>query len=415
MKILHITHNLRGGAGKNLLRHHQSLLDTGVESRILVGEKVRASSSVQSLSFPRGRKRYRDACGGKLELLLGDNPLLNNGLRRLEDHPWVKWADVVELRQIHGGGMPPWLPLSEIRNLGNFRPLIWRLSDMWALTGYCAYSFECDRWKRSCGRCPQLREADRSRAELRAPKWDSSRFQLARKRFNYGSTPMTVVSPSRWLDSIVQQSFLGEHKRRVIPIGVDAMIYERSRAKCRKKLGLDANALALLAVFPNPGNYRKGYDLAMKVINRLKDKMENSVLVTVSKKPIAASACSFPIIEAGFHEDDESMAEVYRACDILIFPSRVDNSSQVLVEAGISGLAIAAFDVGGNSEYISESCRGFMAKPEDVEGMRGAISEMTADSARLRRIQESTRREVSERFALENQTQAFCHLYREVC
>lgn len=418
MKILHISHNLRGGAGKNLMRHHEALLEVGVESRVLIAEKHKGSDHIQSLSaFDWPRVSFESLftkLGNRLEPLLGDTNFLNRGMKCLDAHPWMKWADIVEFRQIHSGGNRPYLPLEAIGELSRKRPVIWRLSDMWALTGFCAYSYECDRWKRGCGNCPQLSDTGKYRAELRIPQWDSSRLQWKRKRRSYGNAAITVVSPSQWMDTNVGESFLRKLRRRVIPIGVDELVYRKDRVACRAKLGLPCDAIALLAILPNPNNHRKGYDLAMKVVERLNSRIENLVLVVASSKPIDPSKCLLPLVEVGFQEGDDAMAEVYGACDILLFSSRADNSSQVLVEAGMSGLAVAAFDAAGNAEYLSNACKKRMAPAEDVDAMCQAIEDMASDSELLGRIQVETRQEMTNRFGLARQTAAFKSLYEEV-
>ncbi|MCH6255228.1 glycosyltransferase [Puniceicoccaceae bacterium K14] len=418
MKVLHISHNLRGGAGKNLRRHHESLLDCGIDSRILIGEKWEESSRIRSLITHGWRSPFgenlSEKMGNRLLPMIGDNPFLNRRFLELEKHPWVEWADIVEIRQVHSGGKRPYLPLGIIGKIARRKPLVWRLSDMWAFTGYCSYSYECERWQSGCGSCPQLSEGGRFRAELKIPEKDSSRYQWNRKRKAYSSFPLTVVSPSRWMDSMVGRSFLGEQKRRIIPIGVEEGVYRQNREACRKRLGLEDDSIALLAILPNPNNHRKGYDLAIKVVKLLEQASDKLRLVVVSSKPIDCSFTTLPVIEAGFRSSDESLAEVYAACDILLFTSRADNSSQALVEAGMSGLAVAAFDVAGNPEYLSKGCKERMAPAENVEAMSALIREMVSNPESLRKLQEESRHEIRERFGQKRQTSAFVSLYSEL-
>src|SRR5204863_79339 len=68
--------------------------------------------------------------------------------------PWFKSADVVQLYNTHGS----YFSHSALPVLSRRRPVVWRLSDMWAFTGHVAYSYDCERWRHGCGSCPYLTE-----------------------------------------------------------------------------------------------------------------------------------------------------------------------------------------------------------------------------------------------------------------
>ena len=53
--------------------------------------------------------------------------------------------------------------------------------------------------------------------------------------------------------------------------------------------------------------------------------------------------------------------------DIFVLPSRVEDFSVALLEAGYAGLPALAFDVGGNREIIVDGATGFIIKPYDVK------------------------------------------------
>ena len=61
--------------------------------------------------------------------------------------PWFRDADVVQLYNTHGS----YFSHSALPVLSRRRPAVWRRSDMWALTGHVAYSYDCERWKHGCG------------------------------------------------------------------------------------------------------------------------------------------------------------------------------------------------------------------------------------------------------------------------
>ncbi|HTL52484.1 MAG TPA: glycosyltransferase family 4 protein [Planctomycetota bacterium] len=102
----------------------------------------------------------------------------------------------------------------------------------------------------------------------------------------------------------------------------------------------------------------------------------------------------------------EDLARVYRAHDILLAPSRYDNSPYTVVEALASGLAVVATNAGGAPEYLGatssvepgryqEGPGGRVVRPGDVAGLRAALEEPAGgwliDAVALRAVQQAAR------------------------
>jgi hypothetical protein len=80
-------------------------------------------------------------------------------------------------------------------------PVILTLHDAWLLSGHCAHSFDCEKWKKGCGSCPDLRIPP---SILR----DATAFNWLRKRSNFSRSQLYVATPCQWLMDKVQQSML---------------------------------------------------------------------------------------------------------------------------------------------------------------------------------------------------------------
>jgi hypothetical protein len=74
----------------------------------------------------------------------------------ISHQPHVLDADVLHLHWTNGGYL-------SIKNLEQLlktgKPVVWTLHDMWAFTGGCHYSGECDHFINQCGNCWMLRDA----------------------------------------------------------------------------------------------------------------------------------------------------------------------------------------------------------------------------------------------------------------
>lgn len=368
MKILHLSFGLKGGAGKNLERHHSELLRSGVQSRIFTAED------------------WRDRDEKSLTGLLREQ---------------VEWADLVELRQIHGGGYPQWISFKVLGKIASRRPIIWRFSDMWPFTGYCAYSLDCSKWLSGCGYCPQLSH-ETEKAEIWKPMADDTVECLEAKREFFRDVSLHVVCPSNWMKEQFLCSGFAYASVNMIPVGVNPAEYEIESKTAKQELGLSNGYRYILCNAPSPLNYRKGFAFLEPIFKNLAEK-KNLRLLTTSRKDLPVLIGGIRVINLGFQESDQDMARVYAASDVFVFPSRMDNSPQVLVEASCAGLPIVAFGVGGNPEYLGEDDGDRLIAPYDCEAFANQVDILLKDESKVNAKKTG--------FTLHQQTSSFIELY----
>ncbi len=65
----------------------------------------------------------------------------------------INSADIRHLHMMTQG----FISLKSLGKLAGTKPIVWTLHDMWPFTGGCVYSFQCDRYKNSCGCCPFMK------------------------------------------------------------------------------------------------------------------------------------------------------------------------------------------------------------------------------------------------------------------
>jgi glycosyltransferase involved in cell wall biosynthesis len=71
------------------------------------------------------------------------------------------------------------------------------------------------------------------------------------------------------------------------------------------------------------------------------------------------------------------------ATDVVVLPSRTEGMPGVLIEAGLSGVATVATDVGGVSQIVVDGDTGLLVEPGDVPGLTDALRRGLADGERL--------------------------------
>ena len=113
----------------------------------------------------------------------------------------------------------------------------------------------------------------------------------------------------------------------------------------------------------------------------------------------------------------DDVGDLLGAGDILVLTSRaggMEGLPAVVIEAGLAGLPVIAFDVAGVSEAIEQGRTGLLVAPGDHEAMAGAVLGLVEDGAARRRLGEEARARCRERFSLDAQLDGYLRLYAEV-
>ena len=102
------------------------------------------------------------------------------------------------------------------------------------------------------------------------------------------------------------------------------------------------------------------------------------------------------------------------AADVLLYPTRADNHSLVILEAMAQGLPAVAYDVGGISEQITEMITGRVIEPEDEEAFVIAAAEMLTNPALCRDLGQAAFSLGRKRFTAERMVSDYMKLYRQM-
>ncbi|HTP65600.1 MAG TPA: glycosyltransferase, partial [Geobacteraceae bacterium] len=221
--IVHInTHDAAGGAAKVAWRLAEAQRAGGHESRMVVGfKKEKSEYSAAFDAAPNAAIAEECRHSGRLYYEY-------QGSHALAAHPWVEPADLLHLHNLHGDYFNPF----SLSSLSRTKPLVWTLHDMQALTGHCAHSFECERWRTGCGQCPHLDTDPAIPVDSSAQLWRDKKSIYARSRLH-------IVTPSRWLKEKVEGGILKEQPVTLIHNGVDTRIFKAWRnTQIRRGLGI---------------------------------------------------------------------------------------------------------------------------------------------------------------------------------
>lgn len=400
--VLHFsTSDLEGGSARSAWRIHSGLKERNVRSKMLVSQKLSQSDDVQAVS------------GSKLDIY--SNILLQKfgyqytyvpAQHKIKAHPWVKEADIIQLFNVHGG----YFNLSLLPKLAQRSKIVWRLSDLWPMTGHCAYPGDCEKWTTGCGHCPDLATYPGIGRDRTAALWQ-------RKKKIFQDIDFCIVAPSSWTFQAAKQSPLFQNSDiRLIPNGIDVAKYQPiDQDKARQTLNIKTHKKVMLfcahVAFDNP---RKGTDILLKALHKLEHKEDVLLLVAgyQSEKWIEASPVECKSL--GYLSNTQDILTANAAADFILSPSVVENLPNTIIEALAMAKPIIAFNSGGISDAVKEGETGIIVSQRAAEPLAKAIDDLLVNKEYIHHMSHQARALAEQEFDELVEVDRFKLLYEEL-
>lgn len=365
------TFHWEGGAGVAAARLHQALRNAGVDSHLMVSEI--SGSGPQTTAWADSAWKSKMAWGNFVMERLSFLPYEKDKSVRfafspaaigadIADHPLVRQASVIHLHWINFG----FLSLKSLEKLFALgKPIVWTLHDMWAFTGGCHYNRGCERYLSHCCYCPYLRKPG---------EYDIAFAQFEKKYNLFQGAPVTFVSPSRWLDNLVQNAALTNGMpSQAIPNCIDTELFKPgNRDEARKAFGLPTDKKLLLFAGANTQDPRKGFTYFQQAMHH-PDLADAEVMVLGKGKADDFKDMPVKTHFLGKISDASQMVQAYNAADMLIVPSLEDNLPNTIMEAMACGTPVVGFDTGGIPEMIDHWKNGFVATAKSAASLSEGI------------------------------------------
>jgi glycosyltransferase involved in cell wall biosynthesis len=407
MNVLHINQSdVGGGAAIAAYRLHQGLLAQGISSRLLVG----SVKTDDELVTATPNKRYIEQWTSRITSRLGLNYINHLGTFDIPNHPFFQEADILNFHNLHYEHTSGYFNYLSIPLLTSIKPAVLTLHDMWSFTGHCAYSYDCDRWKIGCGRCPYPEAYP-------AIKLDSTFLEYRLKRWTYNHSNLAIISPSKWLMEQAQQSILNCFSIDHIPNGIDTDAYQPlDPHQCRSLLGLPLNKHILLFVADSLKDTRKGGDLMLQILQNLPISLKTEMLlITLGNQGEAFNKISeLETINLGYVSNDRLKSIIYSSADLFLFPTRSDNLPLVLQESMACGTPMISFKIGGVPELVRPSITGYLAEPENVGEFCTGIAHLLKDQNLREHMSQQCRAIALKEFSLELQVDRYAQIYHKL-
>jgi len=386
MRILQVSQSdLSGGAqlvAKSLHQHYRSL---GHDAHLAVGHKASDDPSIVSLRTRTSKSSNHVVHIGttitRAIELVGKFYNTTQGREnfcypqsRKEFLPLTAQADIVQTHNLHAN----YFDLRCLSNVASRRPVLLTLHDAWLLSGHCAHSINCDRWKTGCGNCPDLQIYPAILKDSTAANWNQKMSIFIAARF-------FVATPSQWLaDKVSESGFAGSViETRVMPNGIDLAVFQPGdQSSARDRLGLprDAKILLFVAEEASKSSFK---DVALLIETlRILETMNpesSTICLAIGERTESLSAKLNRIQYVPYQSNPRVVADYYLASDVYVHPARAETFPTVILEAQACGLPIVATRVGGIPEQIEDGDTGLLVPSGDASAMANAVQSILND------------------------------------
>jgi putative colanic acid biosynthesis glycosyltransferase len=269
--------------------------------------------------------------------------------------------DIVHLHEMHGYFV-------NIRLLVNYLrlksiPTVWTFHSEYMYTGKCGQSYDCEKWKVECKKCPLLREYPKS--------WffDFTRHMFHKKKSMFSDfEQLHLVAPSEWLASRMRQSMVKDKNISVVHNGLDIELFSRrDTGQLRASLGL-TNEYVVLTVGSDLMSERKGGKWILELARRNPNLNIVFIMIGIKKLPqdIPDNVRMIPHIF-----DQSLLAEYYSLSNVLVLLSERETFSMVCAESLACGTPVIGFDAGAPKEVALPGFGEFVpyANLDDLESL----------------------------------------------
>jgi glycosyltransferase involved in cell wall biosynthesis len=342
---------------------HSALSQRGFDSHHLVWKKLGNETNTSQLDYPF--KEQLNNVLNKAERELSLQSILHPAAFAISANTHFRAADLVHYHLLHTG----WFSLLGLPSLTKNKSSIMTLHDPWSLTGHCVYPRTCDRWMTGCGSCPDL-------DVIQSMKKDNTHKMWQIKKDVFAKSQLDIIVASKWMLAKVQASPIFSHFRHhLIPFGIDLDKFRPGNAEeSRKRLGIHPdNTVLCLRATVSPF---KGLPYIFEALNKLSSTTPLTILTVEDKQLFKDYLGKYQLIDLGWLEDSDLIADAYRAADIFLMPSTAEAFGVMAIEAMASGKPTIVFE-GTSLPEVTFAPRGAIAVPMgDSEALSATLGQL---------------------------------------
>lgn len=408
MKVLIVsTSDLGGGAARAAYRLQKALVEKGIDSKMLVQQKLSDDHNVFTLN--KKKHQYINFFRPFIDSLLVR--FYKNREKSTFSPAWINSSsyvnlinylkpDIVHLHWVNSG----MLKIEDIPKINS--KIIWTLHDNWAYTGGCHVKLKCEKYKNKCQSCPILKSKN---------KYDLSSWIWNRKYRTFKKIDIIFIALSRWImNDAMSSPILNKHRFVNIhnPLNLDVFRpINKKFARNLWNLPLDKK-LILFGANNATNDPNKGFFLLKEALSKI-ELINVELIVFGSSKPKISQNFGFKTHYLGKLSDDLSLVTIYNAADVMVVPSLQETLPQTACESIACGTPVVAFGHTGLLDIIDHKSNGYLADPFNTNDLKNGI-EWVLTNEDYDLLSFNARSKAIESFDSELISKKIIEIYREI-
>lgn len=381
--------DLSSGAEALIAQTVSALRQESVDARLYVMDQFTRDSYSIPHFFGERRLEYI------FRRTTGRNNILFPSTLLLDKWPWLKDADVWHFHNLHGHFAS--IPL--LARQSRKRPVVLSPVDQFLATGYCTYTLGCERFRDSCGCCPQLGSSYPGLTR------ETTKELLAMKKKAVSKSRFNVLVHTKYLADYYRSTFVGQRPIEQIYYGIDIGVFApANRKRAAGSLGITPadDRLTVSLLHSDFRDKRKRLSKMLEPLQQLAKRRPAQLRLLVigrsSEEARAFATPELPIETLPFLESPSDLAKALNIADLLLYPTLADNLSLTCLSAMACGVPVISSNVGGQSEAIKDGVNGFLCNVEDLNEFVDRVEQLISDRELLRRLSCEARRTAVEMF-----------------
>lgn len=132
------------------------------------------------------------------------------------------------------------------------------------------------------------------------------------------------------------------------------------------------------------GDYRKGFDIALRVLNELSDRLREKAIVWVVGEEVKNSVLEIPLSNFGW-VDEKDLRKILSSADLFLYPTRHEGLPLFPIEAMACGCPVVTTEA---VPYAVDGENAVVCRVEDVEGIKEGVLKIFQDRDLRNKIRE---------------------------
>lgn len=399
IKVAHLHTVDQAGGGAKIVRnlHERINKDVDFSSFLFVGEKKTDINKVIELPSLPLEKKFNKFFEHVLSLEGLASPSSLRSYKNIFDFD----PDIIHLHNIHGN----YFNFLNLNRLPDEMPVVWTFHDMWPLTGRCVYSYDCDKYTKTCQNCPYL---DTSKKIM----FDTTKQLHKLKKRIFDSFNPHIVVPSSWMMDKASQSYFNNSRINQIPHGIDENFFSPKMKNPRKIFGLPDDKFIILFISNGFSTPRKGMRYLINSLENIPDDNVTLFAVGGNDLPKHEVLDRFDTHTPGYIKNDK-LPVAYSAADITVVPSLYESFGLVATESMSCGTPVIAFNTSGLQEQITDST-GWLAEFKSSKSLTEKIREAIQNRQHREMKGKKARERVLDKFTQSRFVNDHKNLYKKI-